>query len=268
MANHRFGGNQGDPDAVFDGAQQVRDGVGFEDAPPMEARFLARDVDPCAQRRVGAILSELTVGKVTQANSSAAGERVAMVDGERERLRNQGPLVQVGSLERTIDHGDVEVSGNHIVDETRYRVVMDAQVDFRMALVEVREPSRQRDAAERLDSPDAETAPEHTAYSGYRVLPVTGSLERSVGRGQECAACLGEFDLAAGTNQQLGTEFAFKRGDRTGQTRLRQVHLRCGAREVSFVGHGDEVLQLPKFHRSMVPIMTIETICSTECWLA
>lgn len=59
MANHRFGGNQGDPDAVFDGAQQVRDGVGFEDAPPMEARFLARDVDPCAERRVGAIPLDL-----------------------------------------------------------------------------------------------------------------------------------------------------------------------------------------------------------------
>ena len=115
VANHRFGGNQGDPNAVFDGAQQVRDGVGFEDAPPMEARFLARDVDPCAERRVGAILSELTVGKVTQANSSAVGERVAMVDGEHERLRNQGPLVQVGSLERAIGHCDVEVSGNHIV---------------------------------------------------------------------------------------------------------------------------------------------------------
>lgn len=137
-----------------------------------------------------------------------------------------------------------------------------------MALVEVREPSRQRDAAERLDSPDAETAPEHTAYRGYRVLPVTGSLERSAGRGQECAACLGELDLTAGTNQQFGTEFAFQRGDRTGQTRLRQVHLRRGAREMSFVGHGDEVLQLPKFHRSIVPIMMIETIRWTDCRFA
>ncbi|GAA2089240.1 hypothetical protein GCM10009823_04880 [Brevibacterium salitolerans] len=264
MANHRFGGNQGDPDAVFDGAQQVPDGVGFEDAPPIEARFLAGDVDPCAKRRVGAILSELTVSKVTQANSSEAGERVAMVDGEHERLRDQGPLVQVGSLEGTIDYCDVEVSGNHAVDKTRYRVVMDAQADFRMVFVEIREPSRQRDAAERLNSPDAEPTPKHTAYSGYRILPVTGSLERSAGRGQECAACLGELDLTAGTNQQFGTEFAFQRGDRTGQTRLRQVHLRRGAREVPFVGHGDEVLQLPKLHESMVPMISIEPIRWTD----
>ena len=57
-----------------------------------------------------------------------------------------------------------------------------------------------------------------------------------------------ERDVAARPTEQSRAELALERADLLAQRRLRDVDRLGGAREVTRVGHGREVLELPELH--------------------
>jgi hypothetical protein len=58
--------------------------------------------------------------------------------------------------------------------------------------------------------------------------------------------------MSAVPNEELGPELTFEIADLLREGRSGEVEPLCGATEMQFLGDGDKVAQLPKFHRCMV----------------
>ena len=82
-----------------------------------------------------------------------------------------------------------------------------------------------------------------------------GPIERACGSaqhlssvGQELAAGGRQLDVSAVADEELGPELTFEVADLLGERRSSKVKPLCGPTEMQFLGNGDEVRQLPKFH--------------------
>jgi hypothetical protein len=60
--------------------------------------------------------------------------------------------------------------------------------------------------------------------------------------------------VSAVADEELGPKLTFEIADLLRERRSSKVKSLCGSTEMQFLGHGDEIRQLPEFHRSMVQL--------------
>ena len=81
--------------------------------------------------------------------------------------------------------------------------------------------------------------------SGERAESVFACEEAS-GLGEDLAARIGEGDVPGVAVEEADAEFAFQALDALRQRRLGHVQAGRGSAEVQFLGHGEEVPQVPE----------------------
>ena len=82
----------------------------------------------------------------------------------------------------------------------------------------------------------------------HRNLGVPHLLQHGARMAQKSLAAFGRGDPAAGSVQQLRTEFFFQMADLKAQRRLRDMHLRSRLRDARALDDGDEILELSQLH--------------------
>ena len=82
----------------------------------------------------------------------------------------------------------------------------------------------------------------------YRQLGVPHLLQHRARMTQKSLAAFGRCDAAAGSVQQLRTEFFFQVADLKAQRRLRDMHLGGGLRDARALDDGHEILELSQLH--------------------
>ena len=75
-----------------------------------------------------------------------------------------------------------------------------------------------------------------------------GGAQHLSGIGQELAAGGRQLDVSAVADEELGPKLTFEVADLLRERGASQVQPLGGPTEMQFLGHGDEVGQLPQFH--------------------
>ena len=75
-----------------------------------------------------------------------------------------------------------------------------------------------------------------------------GGAQHLSGVGEELAARGRQLDVPAVADEKLGAKLAFEVADLLRERGSSQVQPLGGPTEMQFLGHGDEVGQLPQFH--------------------
>lgn len=189
------------------------------------------------------------VGQVGDGDATASPPGVRPGDGRHD------PLISDhlgGQAHREIrahrqDRG-VETAGPDAVDQGVGVIGAERDVDERMRAVEVGQQAGHVEVVRR-DAADGDRAPHQIAEFGHRRAGVTDGAQGSPGVRQERLPRRGESHRAPVAVEQRLAEFAFQTPDLGADRGLRDVFAFGGPREVGLLRHGDEVVELPQFHK-------------------
>ncbi len=154
------------------------------------------------------------------------------------------------------DEADVEIAGQDPFDLPGSWRFEQPGMDIWHRCAEPDENFREQLVKRRPDEADAHLG--RVRRCGLRHLPGDVRLEQGTLRlDQEDLARLAQFDIAFGTVEQIDAKAQLQPADRLAERRLRHVEPHCGASEVEFFGHRDELAHLAQVQGSWVPFLPV-----------
>jgi hypothetical protein len=174
---------------------------------------------------------------------------MAAAQGEDERFDGDHacPDLPREWLDPYPDNAYVNVAVGECVEQRL--VVSTGECDLDRGVGTVESPERLGEAV--VDWPrdaDPQSAVEHPAQRGDRVAASLRRRQRCAGVGQKRLARFGKADRAPIARKERFAELALKATDLCADRRLSDRDPHSGARELPFIGHGDEVRELLQVH--------------------
>ncbi len=96
---------------------------------------------------------------------------------------------------------------------------------------------------------ERQAAADFAGQVGQRPARVVQHVEDLVGARQQCAAGLGQANLATEAIEQAHAQLLFQAGDTLAHGRLGQVQALAGFREAAGFGNGDKGVEVGQIHR-------------------
>jgi hypothetical protein len=210
----------------------------------------ARIVQGGAQARSARQADQVAILEGLERDCRSSGQDIVPGDGCDQRLvRDQLKLDAGWRLLRQTDEREVELSDSERLDQFVRVRLRQRDRDSRVVSVEVRQ---QVDEVYRRAG-DHHSHGDPPAYQTAQLVDGEPSARRRAERfpsiDQHCGAGFGEAHRSGRAIEQFLTQLSLELANLGAYTRLRHVKPGCGPGEIGFFRHGDEVLELPEFHK-------------------